>query len=80
MAKENYQTKKSYIKKSMNESSYFTEYYIFIRYNGKWLLNNIKEHFSIIQDVVKLSESDLQKVLENERKSNSVYDNALYKD
>jgi hypothetical protein len=41
-----------YEERAMRVSSSFKEYYIFVRFNNKWILNNIKNEFSIIKDVI----------------------------
>lgn len=80
MEKDKNESSKSYQHRAMNEASDFIEYYIFIRYNWKWLLNNIKQKFSIVWDIIKLSEKDLRKVLDQEQKSDEVNDDMLYND
>lgn len=67
-----------YEKRAKREAWPFKEYYIFIRYNEKWLLNNIKQKFSIVWDIIKLKESELLKILEKEKWSNEVNDDMFY--
>ncbi len=69
---------KDYEARAKREAEPFKEYYIFIRYNWKWLLNNVKQQFSIVWDIIKLKESDLIKVLEKERASDDVNDDVFY--
>lgn len=66
--------------RAMNQSSSFKEYYIFIRYNEVWLLQNIKWQFSIIKDIIWLKEDELKKILEKEKNSDEVDHSELYKD
>ena len=80
MTRKKHEWNGKYEKRAMNESSDFKEYYIFIRSNGKWLLNNIKQKFSIVWDIIKLSEKDLRKVLENEKNSDGRNDDVFYKE
>lgn len=47
---------KSYENRAKTQSVPFTEYYIFIRVGNVWKLNNIKSQFSIIKDIIGLSE------------------------
>lgn len=69
---------KSYENRAKTEASSFTEYYIFIRVDNTWKLNNIKSEFSIIRDVIGLSESKLKQILEQEKNSTSVNDDVFY--
>lgn len=69
---------KSYENRAKTETSSFTEYYIFIRVDNTWKLNNIKSEFSIIRDVIGLSESKLKQILEQEKNSTSVNDDVFY--
>ncbi len=71
---------KNYKEVAMNTDFPFTEYYIFIRCDWKWLLNNIKQKFSIIWDVIGLSEKNLRNILKQEQESDYVNDDMLYKD
>ena len=74
------ESKRKYVERSMKFPSEFKEYYIFIRHNWKWLLNNIKPKFSIVWDIIKLSEKDLRKILKDEKESDYVNDDMLYQD
>lgn len=74
------ESQNSYESRAMNEAEAFKEYYIFIRHNGKWLLNNIKPKFSIIWDIIGLSESNLRKILKQEESNNELNDDMLYTD
>lgn len=78
LSMKDYESNKNYRERAMFEKEPFKEYYIFIRYNEKWLLNNIKQKFSIIWDVISLRESSLRKILEEEKNSDSVNDNIFY--
>ena len=69
---------KSYENRAKTEASSFTEYYIFIRVDNVWKLNNIKSQFSIIKDIIGLPESKLKKILEQEKNSTSVNDDVFY--
>lgn len=69
---------KNYENRAKTEASSFTEYYIFIRVDNVWKLNNIKSQFSIIKDIIGLPESKLKKILEQEKKSTSVNDDVFY--
>jgi len=69
---------KNYENRAKTEASSFTEYYIFIRVDNTWKLNNIKSEFSIIRDVIGLSESKLKQILEQEKNSTSVNDDVFY--
>lgn len=69
-----------YKDRAMHEASDFKEYYIFIRHNWKWLLNNVKQKFSIIWDVIWLSESQLRTILKQEKDSDFTSDDVLYTD
>ena len=70
----------SYKDRAMHESSDFKEYYIFIRHNWKWLLNNVKQKFSIIWDIIWLSERQLKNILKQEKDSEFTSDHILYTD
>lgn len=74
------ESQNNYESRAMNEAEDFKEYYIFIRHNGKWLLNNIKPKFSIIGDIIGLSESNLRKILKQEESTDKVNDDMLYTD
>lgn len=80
MPKRKNETNLSYQNRAMTSASEFKEYYIFIRYDWKWLLNNIKEKFSIVWDIISLKEKDLRKVLEQEESTDYVDDSVFYKD
>ena len=80
MIKNKNESRSDYEYRSMNNSSEFKEYYILVRYNWKWLLNNIKEKFSIVWDIIKLKESDLIAVLKKEKESDYVDDSVFYKE
>ncbi len=77
LKKESYE---DYKRRAMNISSSFMEYYIFVRYNWKWLLNNIKEEFSIVKDIINLNETELTEILKKEESSETVDDSILYSD
>ena len=69
---------KNYENRAKTEASSFTEYYIFIRVDNVWKLNNIKSQFSIIKDIIGLPESKLKKILEQEKNSTSINDDVFY--
>ena len=69
-----------YEHRAMNSASAFKEYYIFMRYDWKWLLNNIKDKFSIVWDIIRLKESELREVLKKEEESEDVDDSVFYKE
>lgn len=73
-----YESLGHYENRAKTEASSFTEYYIFIRVDNTWKLNNIKSEFSIIRDVIGLSESKLKQILEQEKNSTSVNDDVFY--
>ena len=78
LTKWKYESTIDYEKRAKKEWENFKEYYIFIRYNWKWLLNNIKQKFSILWDIIKLRESDLIKVLVKEKENDDVNDDVFY--
>lgn len=69
---------KSYENRTKTESEPFTEYYIFIRVGNVWKLHDIKSKFSIIRDIIGLSEGKLKQILEQEKNSPNVNDDVLY--
>ncbi len=76
--REKRESQKHYEQRAKTEAGPFKEYYIFIRYNWKWLLNNIKQQFSIVWDIIRLKPSELRKVLEEEKASDDVNDDVFY--
>lgn len=78
MGKEQNESINNYKDRSMNITSSFTEYYIFIRCNWNWLLNNIKDEFSIVSDVINLSEKELNRILKQEEESDKVNEDVFY--
>lgn len=74
------ESQSNYEHRAMNEPHEFKEYYIFIRHNGKWLLNNVKQKFSIIWDIIWLSPTALKGILAYERSTDHVNDDMLYTD
>lgn len=56
----------------------FTEYWVFMRYNNTWRLNNIKQKMSIIRDIIWLSQAELLLVLKKEKFSQDVDDSSFY--
>lgn len=79
LAKHKSESQASYQNRAMSQTSEFKEYYIFIRHNDRWLLNNIKQKFSIVWDIIKLKPSQLKKILEAEKNSSYVDDSVFYK-
>ena len=78
LTKRNNEWQKDYGRRAKKEWEDFKEYYIFIRYNWKWLLNNIKQKFSIVWDIIKLKERELRKILDKEKSSDNVNDDVFY--
>lgn len=74
------ESQSSYERRAMTQPHEFKEYYIFIRHNGKWLLNNVKQKFSIIWDIIWLSPTVLKWILAYERSTDNVNDDMLYTD
>ncbi len=80
LQREKHESLEKYKDRAMNESVEFKEYYIFIRHNGKWLLSNVKQKFSIIWDIIWLSEKKLKNILQQEKNSEFTSDDILYTD
>jgi len=78
LSRQKYESQSEYEIRAKYQWENFKEYYIFIRHNGKWLLNNIKQKFSIVWDIIKLRESELRKILEKEKNSDEVNDDVFY--
>lgn len=56
-----------YKKRAMVDSQSFTEYWVFIRVNWEWQLNDIKEGWFLLNDMGdKMTESEIQEVLRKE--------------
>ena len=80
LKREKHEPLEKYKHRAMTESAEFKEYYIFIRHNGKWLLSNVKQKFSIIWDIIWLSEKKLKNILQQEKNSEFTSDDILYTD
>lgn len=79
LSKRKNESQKKYIARAKRQSSWFTEYWSFIRYNNTWRLMNINQKMSIIMDVVWLSHLALLDILKKESKNQDVDDNVFYK-
>jgi len=73
------ESRESYESRAKESWENFKEYYIFIRHHWKWLLNNIKDNFSIVWDIIKLKEKDLRKILKKEESTDYINDDVFYK-
>lgn len=80
LQQEKYEPLEKYKHRAMTQPVEFKEYYIFIRHNGQWLLNNVKQKFSIIWDIIWLPEKKLKNILLQEKNSEFTSDDILYTD
>lgn len=76
----NNESYRHYKERVMNQGADVLEYFVFIRFNNKWLLNNIKPKFSIIGDITWLPESELKNILQQEKNPKFTSDHILYTD
>lgn len=74
------ESQSDYEQRAMTQAGEVKEYYIFIRYNGRWLLNNIKEKFAIIEDIAGLSQKKIIDVIIQEATWEYTSDELLYTD
>lgn len=79
-SRSNNESYKHYKERVMTKNTDILEYYVFIRCDNKWLLNNIKPKFSIIWDINWLPESEINKILQQEKNPKFTSDHILYTD
>ena len=69
----------SYHARAKRQKEEFTEFWTFIRIDGKWQLNDIKQWWVLLSDIASdLTESELQEVLKKEESSEEISDEACY--
>lgn len=78
LGKKKNESQKDYELRAKKQKQYFIEYWVFMRYNNTWRLNDIKQRLSIVKDIIGLSQAELLLILKKEKTSEDVDDSVFY--